>query len=424
MEANKLGLRHVVDMQYRLPVAGLSNGVLRVLDRIGLLSATAPSAEELVESALGDRAHELAPSVVRSLREYIADLDEAGSPTALGHFMLAHQLQLIVSQRHALDQTCAANPDIAAQPIEKPIFIVGQPRTGSTLLHYLFDSGGAMRAPHSWELLAPSPSANGQTDDRDQSKIRAARREEVMVRLLAPRLFLMHPMEALMPQECSFMLRLDMFGTFLTIPAHVPTFESRSRTPERIRSAYRVHRRTLQVLQWKASGRWVLKLPAHLQNLDYLLAEYPDATIIWTHRDPADCIPSLAQLFAEARRLVYGQPDLHAIGKSVLARSSAGITTAMDTAETLKAKYPDAKLINMGFESFAADPVQEMRGMYSQLGLDWTPEVDVAISGRLANNARPPARLRRYDATDFGLTQQDIGDELSEYISRYAEYLH
>ncbi len=101
-----------------------------------------------------------------------------------------------------------AYPQIASVPVERPVFVVGLPRTGTTLLHALLDSVPGHRAPRMWELLAPVRASAGQTHPGRQ--VRSAERLARFSHLVAPSLRLIHPLDARAPEECVFALPHSM----------------------------------------------------------------------------------------------------------------------------------------------------------------------------------------------------------------------
>ena len=192
-----------------------------------------------------------------------------------------------------------AAPDILDQPIERPLLIAGLPRSGTTFLHSLLALDPANLVPRVWQLIHPYPAKTAGADRRPQQVARQLR----LFAMLAPQFRRLHPIAANSPQECSeitaHVFASLRFDTTYRIPSYRRWLD---RTGHR--EAYRFHKRFLQHLQHQAggSGRWVLKCPDHIFALAAIREVYPDARLIFVHRDPLAVLLSVARLTAVLRR--------------------------------------------------------------------------------------------------------------------------
>ena len=187
-------------------------------------------------------------------------------------------------------------PEIADVAIERPVFIVGLPRTGTTILHDILDQDPANRAPLTWELMFPSPPPT--TEDAATDPRIAACQATIPVGDRHSELFkAMHPMGALLSQECVVMMGEAMCTPLFHNQFRVPCYQDWVDDEADWAPVYEFHRRQLQHLGWRKPGdRWVLKTGAHLWALEHLLDTYPDARIVFTHRDPVKSMTSYASL--------------------------------------------------------------------------------------------------------------------------------
>ena len=203
--------------------------------------------------------------------------------------------------------------EIADRQIERPLFITGLPRTGTTLLHNLLAQDPANRAPLTWEAMFPS-AADGSATER----IRKARADIQWLHRLAPGFRAIHAVDAELPQECvalmSHAFLSDQFDIMYRIPGYVGWLEAQD-----LRPAYEWHRRILQHLQDDSTRHWVLKAPAHLQSLDALLECYPDARVVQTHREPTKVLASVASLTTLLRSVFSDHIDRAEIGRELAA---------------------------------------------------------------------------------------------------------
>ena len=207
--------------------------------------------------------------------------------------LLTTRLQL---QREATD-----HPEILRGEIRRPLVVLGLPRTGTTWLFELLALDPGARAPLSWEVAAPCPAPRLDSFATDP---RIAQTQAGIDAMLAsvPELATMHPFGATLPAECNAILQLHFASSNFWATYAVPDY-IRWLTEAPAAAAMTTHRRVLQQLQWRGpKGRWVLKSPPYLLMLEELLAAYPDACLIQTHREPAKMVASLANMIRALRR--------------------------------------------------------------------------------------------------------------------------
>jgi hypothetical protein len=163
--------------------------------------------------------------------------------------------------------------------------------------------------------------------------------------------------------------------------------------------------------------RWVLKSPVHLRSLDALLCEYPDARIIFTHRDPAKTVPSLASLIYVIRGLASDSVDPHALGEQQL----QWWADSLDAATTARRKHRDKsdQFMDVQFEEVVADPVAVLGRAYERFDVPWTVNIEARMRGFLANNPRGKHGAHRYEIADFGMTLGRIRERFEGYCDRY-----
>jgi len=202
----------------------------------------------------------------------------------------------------------AENPAIALEKIVQPVFIIGLPRTGTTILHDILAQDPANRVPMTWECMFPSPPPERGSF---QSDPRIARCEAVLAPVDAamPGFRAMHPMGARLSQECVTLMAdsfcSPLFHNQFRVPAYQDWMDHADAGP-----AYAFHCRQLQHFQWHCPGeRWVLKTGGHMWGLEYLLKVYPDARIVFTHRDPVKSMTSYASLTTLVRSMSSLQVD-------------------------------------------------------------------------------------------------------------------
>src|ERR1700761_4975158 len=223
------------------------------------------------------------------------------------------------------------HPEIAAKPITQPIVIVGQPRTGTTILYDLLTQDAELRAPLTWEVDEPLPVPTHETY-HDDPRIAQVQATIEMSEQIIPGFLAFHPMGALVGQECVRITASEFVSMIYSVQYRLPSYYRWLLYEAGHAGAYRFHRIFLQHLQSGIPGQWLLKSPAHLWQLDKLLAEYPDALIVQTHRDPLNVISSIAALTHHLRRMGSDESDI----AECAAQSYEEITVGLDRGMALR----------------------------------------------------------------------------------------
>jgi hypothetical protein len=306
-----------------------------------------------------------------------------------------------------MEQAEIRAPDIAAEPVRRPVFITGLPRSGTTFLHRLMMLDGANQVPRVWQTIYPYPQGSA------RQVIRKVDRQLRAFERLAPDFHAMHPIDATSPQECSeiqaHIFSSLRFDTTYRIPGYRRWLDRTGHL-----DAYRFHKRFLQHLQHRAAApRWVLKCPDHVFALDALRAAYPDAQLVFVHRDPLKVLPSVARLTEVLRRPFTRQLDRLEIGRQESDRWLEGTRNMIRAADAA-----GQSIQHVRYGDLVADPLGTVETLYARLGLDFRRETADAI--RSLNSAEPNGGYgdNRYSAGDYGL---DLGAE-RERFAAYRQF--
>jgi hypothetical protein len=307
-------------------------------------------------------------------------------------------------------------PEIADKPIIAPIFIVGQPRTGTTILHDLLAQDPELRAPLTWEVDAPCPVPQAATY-HDDPRIAQAQASIDMSEQIVPGFLAFHPMGALLAQECVRITGSEFTSMIYTVQYRLPSYYRWLLYEADHTRAYRYHRIFLQHLQSGVPGQWVLKSPAHLWQLDKLLAEYPDALIVQTHRDPLNVISSIAALTHHLRRM--GSDETNIV--ECAAQSYEEITVGLERGMALRDSgvVPAGRMIDVQFADFMNDPWTTIKDIYGKLGRELQPDAEQKMRDFLAAHPGDGGR-GRYTWSDTGLDAGEVRDRVRTYQERYA----
>ena len=322
---------------------------------------------------------------------------------------LTHRLQIVKWRKE--------NPGVAAQPITRPIFIVGQPRTGTTILFDLLTQDPALRPPLTWEVDNPFPLPRPETYATDP-RIAETQASIEMSEQIVPGLLAFHPMGALVGQECVRITAGQFCSMIFSVQYRLPSYYRWLLHDADYRPAYHYHRMFLQHLQSGVPGgacRWLLKSPAHLWQLDALVAEYPDALIVQSHRDPLNVISSISALSHHLRHLASDDSSI----TECAAQSCEEIVVGLERGMKLRDSLAGHRVVDVQFADFIRDPFATIRALYAELGHDLDPVAEQNMRAFLA--AHPgDGGGSRYSWADTGLDEGLVREQVSAYQDRYG----
>lgn len=310
------------------------------------------------------------------------------------------------------------HPAIAKERIEKPIFIIGLPRTGTTILHDILAQDPDNRAPITWETMFPSPPPEAATFGSDPRIARCAATFP-SVDLQIPAFKAMHPMGAELSQECVTMMGEAMCTPLFHNQFRVPTYEDWVDLEADWSHVYAFHYRQLQHLQWRnRRERWVLKTGAHMWGLEHLLATYPDARIVFTHRDPVKSMTSYASLTSLVRSMGSDSVDPLEIAADWTARLRRVLEHAIEVRGANE--YPDAIFYDMYFSDFVTDQFAVVEKIYDAFALPMTAPAAERMRAFIADHPKGKDGIHRYEPAEFGVVPGTIRREFRTYIDRFG----
>ena len=346
----------------------------------------------------------------------ISDLNERGALTEVGSMIAASDVVEYLAGRLRVVDWVKRNPSIADAAIRPPIVVLGQPRTGTTILFDVLAQDPANRVPLTWEVDQPWPPPETATYDSDP-RIDEVDAKLANVDLLIPGFRAMHDMGARLGQECVRITAGDFRSMIFATQYRVPEYQRWLLHQADMGSAYRYHRMFLQYLQSAHSAdRWVIKSPAHLWSLPAMFHEYPKALIVQTHRDPLRVICSLASLVDLLRRLASDDVSI----SEVAAEWVDDIVLGLDRAIEARAygTVPAGQAVDVLFSDFLRDPMAVVQTIYERLDIELSDTAETAMRTFLAANPQEKHGGHRYSFADTGL---DAG-LLRERTRAYTEF--
>ncbi|MFK8020904.1 MAG: sulfotransferase [Pseudomonadales bacterium] len=323
--------------------------------------------------------------------------------------------QSLLEQRLRLIDYAKQHPEITEEKIEAPIIVLGLPRTGTTLLSYLLDLDPQSRSLMSWEsmeVIPPASLAGRHTDDR----IARLSKQEAQLSKLIPPMPAMHPQGATQPTECIPLLMMDFrsqgFETQFLATRYGAWMDQCDMS-----SAYKLHKLALQTLQSTIpTNRWALKTPQHLWSLDALLETYPDARLIWTHRDPSKVVPSVASLNMAFYRTFSHDPDPVEVAEHWRSKLLLGVERGMDFD---KQSDNSNWCMHLHYSELMREPIEAVRGIYQQMGEELDPLHEKRMRIWMQTRPKNTYGTHRYDLADFNLTAEQINEQFGAYINRF-----
>lgn len=348
----------------------------------------------------------------------VASLRGEAQLSELGTIALETQITRALTNRLRVNEWHRTRPELAAAPIERPLIVVGLPRTGTTLLSYLLDCDPAHRSLLRWESLDLVPPADAASLRNDPRVAQAAADEEAL-HALNPQFRSMHYEAPDGPTECVTVLAQDFRSLLWETVANVPSYSEWLLAADH-RSAYAHHRRCLQVLQSRAPGRWSLKTPHHCLALPELFAEYPDACIVMTHRDPVavsasviSLVRSLSGTFSDADHvdyLVRHWPDL--------------LVEAVRRVTEHRAAHPeqDAAWFDLPYDDLVADPVGSGARIYEHFGDELTGVTRARLEEYVRAHPQGEHGRHRYSIDEFGIDAGALRERFTDAGGAFSRW--
>jgi hypothetical protein len=371
-----------------------------------------------ISAGLGDWGGD--PSFRKGLGILI-DAVESNAPSDFFRDSVRKRILHILETRLRLVDDARRHPEIEAQRIDKLIAVVGLPRTGTTITYDLLTLDPASRAPREFELYMPWPAteeAGFMTDPR--IAVVQAMYDNYLKH--APQLAEIQRLDCTQPGECNHGMTFHFAGSNFPAEYDVPKFAQWiiDEIPEGL---YRTHKRLLRQFQWKGpKGRWVIKSPHHLFDLEGLVGAYTEAGLVWTHRDPVSTLSSLSSMIAGLQAAVGHGKDLVSIGRTVVDMW----VTAMARATRLRRENPEIEshIIDIAHRDVVHDPIGAVRRIYGRFDIPFTDDLDGRIRVFLAENPSA-SRLGRHKHSpeQFGIDPDEVHERLADYYERFGHLL-
>ena len=320
----------------------------------------------------------------------------------------------LLAQRLQVEDWYRRHPEIDDEPVERPLIGLGLPRTGSTALSFLLAEDPHARSLRAWEAMRPCPPPS--VVSGHDSRIERAREHQAQS---SQRHRALVPSTAAGPTECQALMGLDFKAHYFQAFARIPSYSDWLLYEADLTPTYQYERRVLKLLQWGFPARpWRLKSPSHLLFLDHLDGAFPDARFVMTHRDPAEVIVSVADLYADTASRFSDDIDLRYLGALNVEHWSVGMRRALAFRDGCAA----GRFYDIDFRAMQSDPVGQVRGLYAWLGEPVTEAFEAGMRGWWRENAEQRERNVHPDPAAFGLDLDQVRPLFGGYTARMAHW--
>ncbi|NNL68268.1 MAG: sulfotransferase [Myxococcales bacterium] len=324
------------------------------------------------------------------------------------------RLVMLLSTRLKIQEALRRHPEILEREIVRPMFLTGLPRSGTSALFNLLAADPDARPLYLWEGIFPDPNwdlAPGEIDPRYKAMKAVAEQN----RAKNPEFTKAHFADADTPEECvllhAFGLDGGQLGYELMLEPYASWFAEHDFGP-----LYRYYADLLRLLDWQRPGkRWLLKTPSHLWALDALVETFPDCSIVWNHRDPAVCIPSISSMIymIVSDRVEIGA---EAFGPLVLKHYA----DSMDVALEARGRLDAARFVDVDYDELVSDNLAAVAKIYEQFDLPLEGPAREAMDAYSASHPQGKHGKHEYDLASFGLTREAVRERFADYVERFG----
>ena len=376
------------------------------LDAGDLLDTAVASLGGLPAGDLGD------PRWQERFEALVGAVDAAGMHL-VGRLMTKQELLRSLRTRLLLTAAIDAAGEIVDQPVAAPVIVTGPARSGTTILFELLALDPGLRAPSAAEALHPVALPEAGNGSNLPGSLVLSECEQEFWADVQPEFQALHELRSDLPVECVTLTQGSFCGFHWSMIAPLDGW-----LPDPAVN-YAYERQFLQVLQHGAGPvQWVLKTPGHLMLLPLLYAEFSDAWVVQTHRDPAKTMPSTVSTTAMIQWLRTDHVAVDAMAEIILAVFADGLNGSIDVRAS--GTVPADRFVDVHFAGLMSDPVATLRAAYARMGRDFTDAHAAAVLDYLAHKPKGKFGAHRYQPEDWGFTAESLRAALAPYIDHYG----
>ena len=343
---------------------------------------------------------------------YIKKLNELDQLHTLGRIRIKTALLIALKNRLLITEKLKQEPMILAEPINHPFFIIGLPRTGTTLLYNLLALNPMFRTPLGYEAVAPVFRTIDSADDITRSDIAECLFDfEIDIH---DQVEAMHNHRQNLPIECQNIMT-NVLALFYseTIGDSNPSKIDNYSIPD-----YQWHKKILQVLQYEGTRKtWLLKCPSHINNMAQLIKVYPQSRIIHTHRNPASVIPSCARLLKYFTDSHCKSHNFERTLETFINTLEIGLKTTIDQRES--SIIEASSIQDTYFDQLLENPISCIEEIYNYFDIPFSQDIKTNALAYLEANPRYSKGKYSCSFEEFGLAKEHITRQFKFYTDHY-----
>ncbi|WPD21008.1 MAG: sulfotransferase [Candidatus Electrothrix scaldis] len=356
---------------------------------------------------------------VAALRKLLNSFREEGGLNSYGWFFIHSFLTRYLCGRLLVQNQVKQYHEIKEEKIKQPLFIIGLPRTGSTLLQRLLSQAPSCRSLLYWEGLFPAPFSQSYTQQGVDPRIHDAEEFIHIRNSVVQNINTMHSSYACQPEECFLLLDKSFisprFHVLFDLPDYFDWVKKQDMVP-----VYLYHKQQLQVLQFttphRAQQRWILKDPLHLFGINSLLEVFPDACIVQTHRAPLQSLSSLCSMLTTIRKNLQNKGITDQLTKETVLFWK----NMLDNIMQVRQKYGAERFLDINYKDLTKDPIGTVHNIYDYFGLTPDETATEKMHEWLLENPKNKHGVHKYSSEHYGLSQEIVDQYFSEYCQRVS----
>jgi hypothetical protein len=346
-------------------------------------------------------------------------LNREAKLNAVGQYMMRKLLVDLLIERLRIQDFTQRSPKSLDEKIEKPLFIIGLPRSGTTFLFNLLCQDHHSFWIKHWELCLPPQHLYG--DHLSQAEknrlIQTCRQDLRLFKFLVPHIEKVHPVDITGPEECTYLLHREfmspLFAVYANIPTYLQWFESTwLNNKQAFIALYQYYRQQIQILQYRQNNmylrkhkhHWVLKSPVHIISLEAIQTVFPDACFVNIHRDPLKTVPSNCSLIAMMRGIFSENVFLEDIGHQWL----DWLSMAVKNVRTIRQENPSMNIIDIEYDQLINNPVATIREIYQRFDYAFPQTMEETLKRYILEHPKGKHGRHVYSPEQFGLSIDKI----------------
>jgi hypothetical protein len=359
------------------------------------------------------------PRFEEGLDHLIESIEKEDRLNGFGRVLAASHITNLLRQRLLVTEHLRRHPKIRNEVIERPIFLIGAPRTGTTIAHYLLSQDDRFRYPITWECDELHPPLNPATM-RSDPRIKRSEKQIRRTLSLAPNFEAAHPLGAWEAQECALLhayaFHSETFHVMFNCQGYDRWLAEQDRT-----WVYEEQKLLLQYMQsggLRPKQSWLLKTPPHMDNIDKLLKVFPDARLVTTYREPTEVIASACSLSGAVLGMVQDNVDWHDHGRHIVWRTSRMLARNVE----LRRQYADRRdqFIDFAMGRIVREPLPCVEEIYRHFDIELADATCQKMRRFMDDRALAKRKPHVYHAEDYGLDIEELWPQLQYYRDFYG----